>query len=139
MRCTSTTVWRSVISSILLVLAANSTFAAETRTWKTADGKFSVEAELVEATATEVTLRRSDNGKVVKVPLSKLSNSDRDWLAKAKSSEPTTDESTSSHSPASNGALKKVDADHVSFDPYGPVLIPSPDIEWKLGIGRAHV
>lgn len=50
-----------------------------TRTWSTTDGKFSVEAEFVYIIRDSVKLRKLD-GKEVTVPLSKLSQSDLDWI-----------------------------------------------------------
>jgi len=57
---------------------------AETRTWSDASGKYRIEAELVYAGDGNVRLKKTD-GRVVTVPLSKLSDADRrfvrDWLA----------------------------------------------------------
>ena len=61
----------------LLLIAA---FPAWGRKWTSKDGKFSVEAELVEAKDGNVRLKRQD-GKIITVPVSKLSKADRDFLA----------------------------------------------------------
>ena len=68
------------------------------RKWTSSDGKFSVEAELVEAKDGNVRLKRQD-GKVITVPVSKLSKADREYLSsiakpekKPEAAEPTRDE-----------------------------------------------
>jgi len=48
-----------------------------TRTWTSADGKYSVKATLVSTTADAVTLKRAEDGLVVTVPMSRLSEADR--------------------------------------------------------------
>ena len=65
-----------MLVSLLLIAAA----PASARKWTNDTGKFSVEAELVEAKDGSVTLKKQ-NGKVITVPLSKLSKADRDFLA----------------------------------------------------------
>lgn len=50
------------------------------RTWSSADGKFTVEAEFVSATKESVKLKRKDNGALVTVPRSTLAEGDREWL-----------------------------------------------------------
>jgi hypothetical protein len=76
-----------------LIAAVISLSVAESqaRTWKSADGMFSVEAEFVDATASEVTLKKAD-GKVIRVPLAKLSADDQAFVAseKAKAATPAT-------------------------------------------------
>jgi thiol-disulfide isomerase/thioredoxin len=59
------------------VLAAD---AAEMRTWTDNSGKFAIEAELVASDAKQVTLRKPD-GSEIKVPVAKLCQADRDFLA----------------------------------------------------------
>jgi len=54
--------------------------AEEPRIWKSADGKFSVEAEFVDIENDIVRLRRTDNNKIVSVPVKTLSRSDRKYL-----------------------------------------------------------
>ena len=53
------------------------------RTWTDESGKFRVRATLVRVNSDKVSLERED-GKVVSVPLSKLSKADRAYLAKRK-------------------------------------------------------
>lgn len=57
------------------VIGASSHF----RTWKSIDGKSSVEAEFVSEEGDKVNLRRTD-GKVIEVQTEKLSSKDREWL-----------------------------------------------------------
>ena len=49
------------------------------RTWNSADGKYSIDAELVRQSETTVTLKKS-NGQVITVPLGVLSEADRTFL-----------------------------------------------------------
>ena len=51
----------------------------ETRLWKDATGKFSVQAELIEQDDAQVILKKSD-GEQIAVPLAKLSDADRAYL-----------------------------------------------------------
>jgi hypothetical protein len=53
--------------------------AAEMREWVDKSGKFRIEAELVKVTDKEVELRKAD-GKIVTVPIEKLSDSDRKYV-----------------------------------------------------------
>jgi hypothetical protein len=128
MKNTMNTILRLVAFLALVLPGSCLVFGIETRTWKTSDGKFSVEAEFIDATQTEVTLRRSDNGKVVKVPIHKLSDADREWVNK--------NQVASRKTPTSSDSIQKIDDEHILFAPYGPVLIPSPDIEWKKQPGE---
>lgn len=68
-----------LLSSILIVLLATQVTAA-TRKWTDNTGKFSVEAELVEAKDGKVTLKRAD-GSTVMVALERLSEADREYIA----------------------------------------------------------
>ncbi len=63
-------------------------FAEQSRTWTSADGKFTVEAELFEVGEEGVRLRKAD-GTVISVPLAKLSKQDRDYVTQAKKSPPS--------------------------------------------------
>lgn len=56
----------------------------ELRIWREVTGKFSVEATLVEKTSTDVVLRKKD-GKIVTVPLTKLSPEDVDFVSRSTS------------------------------------------------------
>lgn len=50
------------------------------RTFSDASGQFSVEAEVVTATADSVKLRRKDNGKEITLRIGQLSEADQEWL-----------------------------------------------------------
>ncbi len=50
------------------------------RTWKSKDGKFSVEASFVSKNGAEVVLKKTADGKEIKVPLSKLSDVDLTFI-----------------------------------------------------------
>jgi aspartyl protease family protein len=54
----------------------------ETRKWTSADGQYVMEAQLIDQTDGEVTLKKSD-GSTVKVAISKLSDSDQRYLRQA--------------------------------------------------------
>jgi hypothetical protein len=72
-----------VLLGVLLLV----TNPAAARKWASRDGKFSIDAELVEVRDGVVRLKRQD-GRIIPVPVSKLSKADRDYLAsltKAKS------------------------------------------------------
>lgn len=56
----------------------------EFRIWREVTGKFSVEATLVEKTSTDVVLRKKD-GKIVTVPLLKLSTADVNFVSRSPS------------------------------------------------------
>lgn len=49
------------------------------RTWTSSDGNFTIDAELVRATADSVTLKRVSDGKIITVPLAKLTEADREF------------------------------------------------------------
>ena len=61
---------------LLLVMAT----PVSARKWTSNDGKFSVEAELVEVKDGNVRLKRQ-NGEIITVPLTNLSKADRDYLS----------------------------------------------------------
>jgi len=63
-------------TAMLMVLLGG---AAAGREWTSADGKFHVEAKLVEFDGTQVQLQRAD-GRTITVPLEKLSPADQRWL-----------------------------------------------------------
>ena len=50
------------------------------RTWTDVTGTFQIEAELIQATSEQVTLKRKEDGRVVKVPIEKLSPEDQEFL-----------------------------------------------------------
>lgn len=53
---------------------------AVTRSWKSADGAFSVEAEFVSKVGERVKLKRIDNDAEVFVEVSRLSEADQEWI-----------------------------------------------------------
>ena len=69
------TTWVLLVGLLLTAAAP-----ASARKWTSDTGEFSVEAELVEAKGGNVRLKRQD-GKIITVPLTKLSKADRDFLA----------------------------------------------------------
>ncbi|MCM2371259.1 SHD1 domain-containing protein [Aporhodopirellula aestuarii] len=60
--------------------ATASSSAEEPRVWKSADGKFSVEAEFVDSEDDIVRLRRADNNQTVSVPIEILSSKDQKYI-----------------------------------------------------------
>ncbi len=52
---------------------------SQSRTWKDASGKFSIDAVLVTKAATTITLKKED-GKEVTLPITKLSKEDQAWI-----------------------------------------------------------
>ena len=76
--------------------------AVHARTWTSSDGK-SLEAEFVSATATEVTLKRTKDGRTFKLPISRLSEVDQAFVKEQASkpsggsSEPTAIEGEYAH------------------------------------------
>lgn len=81
----SLAIW--LLASVLLGLAPVSAARAEIRTWTSSDGRFSIEAELVEATETSVRLRKA-NGSEVTVPLQSLSEADRAFARGGRPADP---------------------------------------------------
>lgn len=71
------------IAKLWLLLSVSlgqvSTSASELRTWQSANGKFTIRAELIEVSGNSVSLKRED-GKIVDVPLSKLSKADQSYV-----------------------------------------------------------
>ncbi len=59
---------------------APTTDAPQARTWTDATGKFKIEAVLVSAADGKATLKRSDNGQEITIPIDKLSASDQEHL-----------------------------------------------------------
>jgi WD40 repeat protein len=86
------------VSLIWLVLATVTISHAEVRTWSDRTGKFKVEAELVSENATRVRLKL-ETGKIIEVPLEKLSDADKRFL-KERRSNPS--------EPAANTELQKL-------------------------------
>ncbi len=65
---------------LLALLVFTGQALAQVRTWKDSSGKFSVEAEYVSAKAGKVRLRRDEDGKVITIPLERLSDDDRAFV-----------------------------------------------------------
>lgn len=66
-----------LVSSVAVMLATTSALARE---WKSADGKFTVDAELVDSDGTIARLKRPD-GRIVNVPVAKLSKADQEFIS----------------------------------------------------------
>ena len=81
----STLVWTCLLSALLAGAGM-----CEERTFKSSDGKELV-AEIVKATAADVTVKRKNDGKEFTLPLARLSKEDQEfvtaWLAKKEASE----------------------------------------------------
>lgn len=81
-----------MIIRTLLALLAFAAIAlpttAETRTWKAANGSSTVEAEYVQQSNGQVTLRKADGGQVT-VPVKALSQADQNFLASMSETEST--------------------------------------------------
>ncbi len=71
-------IYRILFTGFLSVASASLSLAAETRTWKSADGR-SIEAEMAEDQGEAVVLKRGD-GPIVTVRLDQLSELDRKWV-----------------------------------------------------------
>lgn len=70
-----------VVALLAFLCAATANASAgEPRVWKSADGKFSIEAKFVDVENDVVRLSRTDNSKRLSVPLKKLSQSDRKYV-----------------------------------------------------------
>jgi hypothetical protein len=94
--------------------------AGEERTWKTQDGKFQVVAELIGTEGDVVLLRRAD-GKTARVPLQRLSETDRTFVAAQAKSAPATASSANADSSGYQYiALSNIEQD---FDLEGQSLI----------------
>jgi thiol-disulfide isomerase/thioredoxin len=85
----------------LVIIVVLGTSLAEVRTWTSADGKFKVEAEMLSVHEGKVSLRKADGTEVV-VPLTKLSEADRQFVTSRTSRTPAlvrvTDESPAAKS-----------------------------------------
>jgi thiol-disulfide isomerase/thioredoxin len=69
--------WGLVLLGAIVALAPGA--GSQTRTWSDTTGKFSIEAEFVEVKAGKAVLKKAD-GSEVEVPLTKLSQADRDFI-----------------------------------------------------------
>lgn len=75
---------KTLIYSCALVFCIATSLHA--RTWTATDGR-SLEADFVSATGTEVTLKRTSDGKVFTLPISRLSDEDQKFISEKSSSE----------------------------------------------------
>ena len=82
------------IALCLLMTSLHPTVGEESRMWASADGRFTVKAELVEVRDDEIRLRRSD-GQLISVPLSRISESDREYVRQTRETPPSDASSTS--------------------------------------------
>ena len=76
--------WRAMKALMFLLFAgffASSLHGAESRSWKTADGSKTIEAEYVGAADGKVTIRRMSDRKTFTIALDTLSEDDRKWVA----------------------------------------------------------
>lgn len=72
---------KRLLAVLLIIAFFGSVALAATRTWKSSNGRFSVEAELLGFEDGKVQLKKAD-GKVIKVPLKSLSAADRRFVEK---------------------------------------------------------
>jgi hypothetical protein len=85
--------------AIVLACLAGFAVPAWARTWSDESGKFSIEAGLVSVHNGEITLKRAD-GKVVHLPIDKLSKADQAFLAKNSGAAKTVPPETPAATPA---------------------------------------
>src|SRR5262245_44987777 len=74
---------RSIIFLLLPAIVWTACYlvgSAEQRTWRSADGQYTVEGEFIEFKDAAVVMRRSD-GQVITVQLDRLSEADRQYVA----------------------------------------------------------
>ena len=75
--------FRTLAACLLFAAAGMSTTHLagdeESRTWKSADGKYETKAQFVEFSGKVAKLKRED-GKIISVPIAKLSDADREYL-----------------------------------------------------------
>ena len=97
-------------AALALSIAWGQAADSEFRTWRDISGTYEVEAKLIAVEDAVAHLELSDSGKVVKVPLKKLSNADRlralDWKKKAvqnASADETNDTATDEVASATTG------------------------------------
>ena len=150
--CMTLRPWWSWVGGLMVAgVLLGSTLAQEMRTWTDATGKFKVQAKFVEMTDGKVTLERAD-GKRVVVPLTKLSEADRKYVAQLGGEENPFEEAA----PAKPMVRKKMPAaeeEAEGEEAEGPgepktvtprwaqvqQLFPAPtDAQWKLSITPAE-
>lgn len=75
----------AICAGLLIMLPIRTGMGAESResrTWTSADGRFTVQATIVGHEDKHVTLRRDDDGREIRVPLSVLGQRDRQYVAR---------------------------------------------------------
>ncbi|MGQ9576340.1 MAG: SHD1 domain-containing protein [Thermoguttaceae bacterium] len=126
---------KAIISFVWVVLLAASA-SAEVRTWKDKSGRFAIRAELVESDGTAVKLKRAD-GKVISVPVDRLSDEDRQFLDVQEKSAFTgavpSETAKAAPGEAKSGASPK--GDSPIFPPEKSGQSPAPGLRygWKAG------
>ena len=90
-------------SALLLLVIV---WPAAARTWTSRDGKLTVEAELVDFGSESVHLKKQ-NAQIITVPLSKLSKSDRDYIASLAASKDQSKKATSPNDADAEKAAKE--------------------------------
>ena len=63
-----------------MAVLPQSSVAVQVRTWTTADGGKTIQAEFVKSSDGKVTIRRSKDRKVFTIPLATLSEADQEWV-----------------------------------------------------------
>jgi hypothetical protein len=69
------------LSAVLILALVCAVSQAASRTWKSSNGRFSIEAELIDVKDGKAQLKKSD-GKVIEVPLGSLCDEDRRYVKK---------------------------------------------------------
>lgn len=89
-RCPTTAInARGFVFALILLIQLNTAVAEDgVRRWNDASGKFSVSARLAERKQTQVVLEKSD-GRMITVPIARLSQADQDYLAALSGNPPT--------------------------------------------------
>jgi SLA1 homology domain 1, SHD1 len=135
---------RSILAAGLFVGAcgwAAVAIADDVRAWKSEDGKFSLNAEFVASNADIVQLKRADTGKVVDVPISKLSKADLQYIqlrtttpGPTESSPPATefDSSTLGMPGPADVGIQMIDDSQYHLIPFGKIGVPKEKMFWKI-------
>ncbi|MGB7325002.1 MAG: SHD1 domain-containing protein [Rubripirellula sp.] len=143
-----------VLLCFLVVLVTTLGFAQSPRAWKSADGKFSVQATFVAVDGESVQLKRADTGKQVKVPLAVLSDADRAFVAELSNANPGPQPNPNSavDTPAKNTpavsiqdaqpqdiAIQAISDMEYRLFPFGTIEIPADGMVWKLASRKPPV
>ncbi|MCC9607231.1 hypothetical protein LOC68_13835 [Blastopirellula sp. JC732] len=98
-----------LLSLAALLVAGNVSFGQESRTWTDSTGKFTIVGKISSNDGKTLRIEKSD-GKVVAIPVDKLSKADQEFLAKAAAENPFQEEEASPFQPEAP-AMKNDDAD----------------------------